>query len=82
MPELPEVEIVRQSLLRNIKGKKINRVLVRNRNLRFKLKPYFKKRLENQFILNISRFSKYIIIMFQNKSFCVIHLGSYKTKRI
>ena len=48
MPELPEVEIVRQSLSKNIKGKKINKVLVRNRNLRFKLKPYFEKRLENQ----------------------------------
>ena len=75
MPELPEVEIIRQSLTKNIKGKKINKVLVRNRNLRFKLKPYFEKSLENQFILNISRFSKYIIIMLQNKSFCVIHLG-------
>ena len=75
MPELPEVEIVRQSLLKNIKGKKINKVLVRNRNLRFKLKPYFEDKLKNQFISNIQRFSKYIIIMLQNKSFCVIHLG-------
>ena len=82
MPELPEVEIVRQSLLKNIKGKKINKVLVRNRNLRFKLKPYFEKRLENQFISNIARFSKYIIIMFQNKSFCVIHLGMSGTIHI
>ena len=75
MPELPEVEIVRQSLVKNIKGKKINKVLVRNRNLRFKLKPYFEDKLKNQFISNIQRFSKYIIIMLQNKSFCVIHLG-------
>ena len=75
MPELPEVEIVRQSLSKNIKGKKINKVLVRNRNLRFKLKPYFENKLKNQFISNIQRFSKYIIIMLQNKSFCVIHLG-------
>ena len=75
MPELPEVEIVRQSLAKNIKGKKINKVLVRNRNLRFKLKPYFEDKLKNQFISNIQRFSKYIIIMLQNKSFCVIHLG-------
>ena len=75
MPELPEVEIVRQSLLKNIKGKKINKVLVRNRNLRFKLKPYFEDKLKSQFISNIQRFSKYIIIMLQNKSFCVIHLG-------
>ena len=82
MPELPEVEIVRQSLSKNIKGKKINKVLVRNRNLRFKLKPYFEKRLENQFIMNIARFSKYIIIMFRNKSFCVIHLGMSGTIHI
>ena len=41
MPELPEVEIVRQSLSKNIKGKKINQVLVRNRNLRFRLKHSF-----------------------------------------
>ena len=75
MPELPEVEIVRQSLAKNIKGKKINKVLVRNRNLRFKLKPYFENKLKNQFISNIQRFSKYIIIMLQNKSFCLIHLG-------
>ena len=75
MPELPEVEIVRQSLVKNIKGKKINKVLVRNRNLRFKLMPYFEDKLKNQFISNIQRFSKYIIIMLQNKSFCVIHLG-------
>ena len=52
MPELPEVEIVRQSLSKNLKGKKINKVLVRNRNLRFKLKPYF----ENLLILEINLF--------------------------
>ena len=75
MPELPEVEIVRQSLSKNIKGKKINKVLVRNRNLRFKLNPYFENKLKDQFISKIQRFSKYIIIMLQNKSFCVIHLG-------
>ena len=82
MPELPEVEIVRQSLLKNIKGKKINKVLVRNRNLRFKLKPYFENKLKDQFITNIYRFSKYIIIMLKNKSFCVIHLGMSGTIHI
>ena len=82
MPELPEVEIVRQSLSKNIKGKKINKVLVRNRNLRFKLKPYFENKLKNQFVLNVQRFSKYIIVMLQNKSFCVIHLGMSGTIHI
>tara|TARA_A100001015_G_scaffold209269_1_gene234259 strand:- start:1211 stop:2074 length:864 start_codon:yes stop_codon:yes gene_type:complete len=82
MPELPEVEIVQQSLSKNIKGKKINRVLVKNRNLRFKLKPYFENKLKGQFISNIQRFSKYIIIMLKNKSFCVIHLGMTGTIHI
>jgi len=69
MPELPEVEIVRQSLLKNIKGKKINKVLVRNRNLRFKLETSFEKKLKNKFISNIKRFSKYLIIELGEKKF-------------
>jgi formamidopyrimidine-DNA glycosylase len=82
MPELPEVEIVRQSLLKNIKGKKINKVLVRNRNLRFKLENSFEKKLKNKFILNIKRFSKYLIIELENKSFCIVHLGMSGTIHI
>ena len=37
MPELPEVEIVRQSLNKKIKQKKVKKVIVRNGNLRFKI---------------------------------------------
>ena len=37
MPELPEVEVVRQSLNKNIKGKTVLKVLIKNRNLRFKI---------------------------------------------
>ena len=36
MPELPEVEIVRQSLNKKIKQKVVKKVIIRNRNLRFK----------------------------------------------
>ena len=82
MPELPEVEIVRQSLLKNIKGKKINKVLVRNRNLRFKLETSFEKKLKNKFISNIKRFSKYLIIELENNSFCIVHLGMSGTIHI
>ena len=82
MPELPEIEIVLQSLLKNIKGKKINKVLVRNRNLRFKLETSFEKKLKNKFISNIKRFSKYLIIELDNKSFCIVHLGMSGTIHI
>ena len=75
MPELPEVEIVRRSLKKNIIGKKINKVLVRNRNLRFKLKPSFEKILLNTHILNIKRFSKYIIIELKNQYFCMVFIS-------
>ena len=43
MPELPEVEIVKQSLNQKIKYKKIQKIIIRNRNLRFKLSPKFEK---------------------------------------
>ena len=37
MPELPEVEIVKQSLSKKIEQKKIKKVIIKNRNLRFKI---------------------------------------------
>ena len=43
MPELPEVEVVRQSLHKNIKQKKVKKVIIRNRNLRLKIPSNFNK---------------------------------------
>ena len=45
MPELPEVEIVKQSLNKSIKGKVINEILIKNRNLRFKISKNFEKNI-------------------------------------
>ena len=75
MPELPEVEIVRQSLDKNIKQKRVIKVIVRNKNLRIKLPNNFKIFLENKKIHKISRFSKYLIINLPKEEFCLIHLG-------
>ena len=75
MPELPEVEIIKQSLDKKIKFKKIKKVIVRNRNLRSKIPKNFEVFLENKNIEKVSRFSKYIILHFINGSFCIIHLG-------
>ena len=49
MPELPEVEIVKQSLDKKIKFKKIKRVIVRNRNLRFRIPKNFEVFLVSSF---------------------------------
>jgi formamidopyrimidine-DNA glycosylase len=75
MPELPEVEIVRQSLDKKIRQKKVKKVIIRNKNLRIKIPNNFKKFLENKIIYKVSRFSKYLIIIFPNNEFCLIHLG-------
>ena len=75
MPELPEVEIVKQSLNKKIKLKKIRRVIIRNRNLRFKIPSEFERKLHKKVIKNVSRFSKYLLINFTDNTFCIIHLG-------
>ena len=75
MPELPEVEIVRQSLEKKVKQKKVKKVIVRNRNLRFRIPHNFISFLENQRITKVDRFSKYLIINLSNNSYCLLHLG-------
>jgi len=82
MPELPEVEIVRQSLDKKIKQKKVKKVIVRNRNLRFKIPPDFTSSWNGQKITDVKRFSKYIIFCFSNKSYCLMHLGMSGTIHI
>jgi formamidopyrimidine-DNA glycosylase len=75
MPELPEVEIVKQSLSKKIQQKKIKKVIIRNRNLRFKIPLKFEKLLQKKIIKKVTRFSKYLILNFSDNSFCLIHLG-------
>ena len=75
MPELPEVEIVRQSLNRQVKNRKIINIQVNNRNLRFKVPKNFEKIFKNTVIEKIQRKSKYLILVFDKHLYCVIHLG-------
>ena len=82
MPELPEVEIVTQSLNKKIKQKKVKKVIVRNRNLRFKIPLNFASFLKNQKIIKVERFSKYLIFNLSNNSYCLLHLGMSGTIHI
>ena len=75
MPELPEVEIIKQSLKKAILSKTILKVSISNKNLRFRLNPSFKKNIENKKITNISRYAKYLIIELNKKLFLIIHFG-------
>jgi len=82
MPELPEVEVVKLSLKNTIQNKKINKVFVSNRNLRFKIQRKFESFLKGKSISNIQRFSKYILFYLDNRSILVLHLGMSGTVHI
>ena len=82
MPELPEVEIVRQSLDKKIKQKKVKKVIIRNRNLRFKIPSNFNTYFKNKKIIKVGRFSKYLIIYLAEENYCLIHLGMSGTIHI
>ena len=75
MQELPEVEVVRRSLNKKIKQKRIKNVIVTNRNLRFKIPLNFERLLKKQKVIKIDRFSKYIIFNLSNNKYCLLHLG-------
>jgi len=82
MPELPEVEIVRQSLNKKIKQKKVKKVIIRNKNLRLKIPSKFNSFFFNKKIIKVGRFSKYLIIYLPKDNYCLIHLGMSGTIHI
>ena len=75
MPELPEVEVVRRSLQSFIKGLEIKKVSVLDRNLRYKIRRDFDKKIINQKIIFIRRRSKFLLLGLENQSVILIHLG-------
>ena len=75
MPELPEVEVTRRTLLKFIEKKVIKNIKINNPNLRFKIPPNFKKNVTNQKVIKVLRRSKYILIYLKNDYVMITHLG-------
>jgi len=75
MPELPEVEILKRSLKKNIRFAKIEKVRINNRNLRYKVPGLLGGYLKNEKICDISRISKYLLLHLKSKKKLLIHLG-------
>ncbi len=75
MPELPEVEIVKQSLEKRVINKSINSVLIKNKNLRYKIQDNFIAKIRKKKILKVLRRSKYLILEFEKEQFLLIHFG-------
>ncbi len=82
MPELPEVEVVKQSLEKYILNKNLLKVIVKNKNLRFPVPKNLSKKLSNLKIIKVTRVSKYVVIEFKYNLFLIIHLGMSGTLHI
>lgn len=77
MPELPEVEVLRRDLERDVVGKKIKSVEVKGTRAirRNKTKKIFIDKLTGKKITGVSRKGKYLLLSLDSKDVLVIHLG-------
>lgn len=66
MPELPEVETVRQGLLPAMKGKYLVKLVLNRKNLRFDFDQNLAATLETKQIAEIERRSKYLLMHFHS----------------
>ena len=76
MPELPEVEVLRRSLLPHLVGDRIERVVVTNPALREPVDTaHLRKATRGREILGLRRRSKYLLIDLEEGWTVVVHLG-------
>jgi formamidopyrimidine-DNA glycosylase (fpg) len=76
MPELPEVETVRRSLLTKLPGRSVTEIQVRDARLRVPVaEEKLNELIAGRRITDLSRRAKYLIIHFDGGSYLIIHLG-------
>jgi len=75
MPELPEVETIKESLRKAVEGAKIESVLVNNRCLRISIPHDFEKIVTGHQIKKLYRIAKYAIMDLDNAYSIVWHFG-------
>ena len=75
MPELPEVETVRRTLLPHVRGRRITRVEVHDRRLREPVPESFASRLEGQRVVDVRRRGKFLLADLDDGGVWLVHLG-------
>ena len=75
MPELPEVEIIKNNLSDYLIDKTFHSIEVFTNKLRYKIPHNLAESIKNQRVTNISRIAKYIIVDLENNYSLLIHLG-------
>ena len=75
MPELPEVETVRQGVADVLEGRRLHRVQAMRPDLRFPLPENFEGRLSGRQVEKLARRGKYLLIHLQERLTLIAHLG-------
>jgi formamidopyrimidine-DNA glycosylase len=75
LPELPEVETIRNALAPVLLGNQITQIYTYVPKLRTDLNLEGRAELLNNSIMDITRRSKYLLLHFENKTILILHLG-------
>jgi formamidopyrimidine-DNA glycosylase len=81
MPELPEVETSRKGISPHIIGSSINKIIIRQPQLRWKITEDLQSLVESKTLLSIDRRAKYLLLNFESGTL-LIHLGMSGSLRI
>jgi formamidopyrimidine-DNA glycosylase len=74
MPELPEVETTRRGIEPVLLGRRVRRLVVRERRLRWPMDPRLEQILAGQRALAVERRAKYLLLRFERGTL-LVHLG-------
>lgn len=75
MPELPEVETIRRGLALRMEGHRVARLTLNRTDLRTKLPPKLKERVEGRRVERVGRRAKYILLHLEDGGVVIAHLG-------
>ena len=75
MPELPEVEVVKRSLIKKIQNLIIKAVKINDGRLRYKINRNEIEKIIGLKFKKISRRSKYLLFFFNKDIVMLVHLG-------
>ncbi len=75
MPELPEVETIKNTVSKTLLGATINNVIVRQRKFRKPIAPDFEKRIVKAKVISLKRIAKYMLVNLDNGLTMIWHFG-------
>ena len=82
MPELPEVETVKEALIPALQNRQVLSAFVGRKNLRWPMPENLDKRLINRYFTRLTRRGKYVLMHLDSDEVLLLHLGMSGSVRI